>query len=109
MIYNPIGASVVDCTDPSGKEPPNIQVGLYRVIASGSLGSVLGSILPLEWQQMWVQKPALSALFPILNTFLRQVSLTWILYKLCPALQGYDLDPVISKRNAIVHIIASTK
>ena len=41
--------NVVIYTDVSGREP-DIQVGVYRVIESRSIGSVVVSSLASEWQ-----------------------------------------------------------
>ena len=50
-VYN---IYVIVCSDLSGNEP-NRQVYVDKVIASGSLGSVMVMVLVLEWQKLSVQ------------------------------------------------------
>ena len=64
--YNSNGASVVVCTDLSGKEP-HIQVGMGSMVTSGSQGGVIVSTFPLN-AKVGALIPALSTIFPIFIT-----------------------------------------
>ena len=63
LFFKTLLMSEVLCIDLSGKEP-NRQVGVDRVVASGSLGDVMVSALPRNANNVG-SIPVLGAIFPI--------------------------------------------
>ena len=66
MAYNSWGTSVVVCTDLSGKEPYK-QIGMGRVVTSGSLCGVMVSTLDQNDRDVG-SIPTLGTIFPIFIT-----------------------------------------